>query len=652
MKKFLILALVVFCTAGAVFANDLNVYPIPGVFASKNISDSAFNKVLVKYRSDFVKTFSNTFKQYFPKSVDKIDDNTRYQTFAAYVHVPRASQYHVKVSDSRLNIYLPLTMSINFVNMATGETLYSYPYTSYFEYKTSIITDLQKRKETIAKLCKQNYEETLETVIKQASSEFKPYNISAVVKDKYKNLYILDKGLDNGISVGDDLISADKKRIKIVYSALNYSVAKDVFSVSPEINDEFSKSVNGDITKLKKPKILFINDFGNEKLYNLFASALGNNAEFSLMTTDKTFFDMQLALASLNSDFKVQNNYERVLPDYFLKLYFTPPAYAQYKSNKDYLNVDKYEMLACGVIFDKSGRVVYSKCADDTIVNKVIGDVRFNNEANIEILAKNLFNKLAEGMQKDVRFKEVNFKITKSDGKFITLADTNGYLKRDNILTVYKKVKSDKNSEEILVPTWDYKVVEVNKGQVLCQVKNELKPYVNGIAFPTKRDIVRTNAITSGANKSNLFNYYPDKVEIDGNGLRLNSFESIAFAALTSTLKAPVSMHPADFEEQINDLNTYGFRDKISISRNNSDLTIKVVYKINLKSQERQGSALKQHYDVIIGIVSKKDGEIIKKDGLMQTITITVPKENNAAIIENELMKYIYPLIQQVATKF
>ena len=41
---------------------------------------------------------------------------------------------------------------------------------------------------------------------------------------------------------------------------------------------------------------------------------------------------------------------------------------------------------------------------------------------------------------------------------------------------------------------------------------------------------------------------------------------------------------------------------------------------------EAKGSVLKQQYDIIVGIVSKKGEEIIKKDGLMQTVTITVPQ--------------------------
>ena len=49
---------------------------------------------------------------------------------------------------------------------------------------------------------------------------------------------------------------------------------------------------------------------------------------------------------------------------------------------------------------------------------------------------------------------------------------------------------------------------------------------------------------------------------------------------------------------------------------------------------------------------AKKNGEIVKKDGLRQNITFYVPQGDNNAIVEYELLKAIYPLLQQVASKF
>ena len=132
----------------------------------------------------------------------------------------------------------------------------------------------------------------------------------------------------------------------------------------------------------------------------------------------------------------------------------------------------------------------------------------------------------------------------------------------------------------------------------------------------------------------------------------MNNFEQIAFAALTSNLKAPVAMHPTDFQDQVKELNSLGFKEQIEIPENDENLTIKVVYKITQKSKEIKENVVKNEYDIIVGIVAKKDGEVLKQDGVQQTVMIVVPKENNEKIIQNELLKYIYSLIEQVASKF
>ena len=239
IKRMIILGIAVLSAIPA-FANELNVYPIPAIFTSKNIENSAFKKVLSDNRSVFAKEYLTLFDKYFPNANKEISDKTKYKTFATYVNVPRASIYPVKKSDDLLDIYLPLTMSINFVNMASGETLYSYPITNYFKYETTFTNDKNKRQETITSLCKNNYEQTMEEVIKQASQDFKPFDITTKIIDNYRSLYVLDKGLETGITKGDLLTDENFNQISVIYSDLGYSVAKKILG-NPNSNGNFSK---------------------------------------------------------------------------------------------------------------------------------------------------------------------------------------------------------------------------------------------------------------------------------------------------------------------------------------------------------------------------------------------------------------------------
>ena len=648
MKKYIVLAIVVFFSTIASWAAELNVYPIPAVFTSKNVEESVFYKVLIHNRQYFTQEYLRLFDKYFPNVNKEITDKNKYKTFAAYIHVPRASLYKVEKTERLLDIYLPLTVSINFVNMATGETLYSCPVTNYFKYETNTDNDRDTRIANIEKYYKQNYEQTMEEIVKNASYNFKPFDITTKITDTYRIFYILDKGLETGITKGDLLSDENMNQVSVIYSDLGYSVAIKVLG-NPVINNNFSKFANNSITQLKKPKILLINDFGSEKLYNLFSTTLGSEAEFSLINTDKTYFDMQTALVSINDNFRTKNLYNKVMPDYFLKRSFTRPFYAQYKSKKSYFNIDKYGAMACAVIFDKSGRVVYSTTANDECRNEVVGNIRFNDEANREIVGKNVIIELAHNIKNNVQFKDIKFKITKTENQYISVADPNGFLKTGNILTIYKKIKTEKNGKEILVPTWDYKVLSSENGVAYCKMS---KPYIDNIDYPTKRDIIQMTTMTRSANKANMFNYNPDDIELNGNEIKLKNIENIAFAALTSTLKSPVAMPKYKLQEQFRELNTLGFKDNIDISDNDNDLSIKVVYCVQLKSEEPKENVVKRGYEVIVGIIANKGDEVIKQDALKQTVTFVVPNDCEDDIIEYELIKAICPLIQQIAAKF
>lgn len=649
IRNFLISIAVIFITAmGVIAEEETKIYPLPAVIISNSVDNSAFNKVFSNNQSLFISDYLQTIHKYFHNSIDSFSDKEKYKTYVAYVHVPRATEYFVSVSENLIDIYLPLTMSINFANMSTGEILYSYPMTNYFKYRTSKETDAEKRKSTMIDLCKQNYQKTLNEIVEKASVEFKPYDIETSIIDTYKETFVFDKGLESGITKSDILIDKKNNSLSVIYSDLGYSVAVKLLG-KPANNEKYYKTTTTSISQLKKPKILFINDFNDEKLYNIFSTSFTNNADFSLITTDNTYYDMQRALISLNQEYKTRNAYNRALPDYFLKLYFNKPSYTQYKSDKAYFNVDKYDMIACGVIFDKTGRAVYSKCVDEKLVNKVVENIRFDDKANYEILAKNLLLKLAGFMQQDIKFNDITFKLMSINDDYITLSDNNGYLKIGNKLTIFKKIQTEKSGREIFVPTWEYVVIKNENGEAIARMS---RPFLADTKYPMKKDIVKMTLMTRAANKANMFNYNPDKVEINGNEVSLNNFEQIAFAALASSLQAPIAMHPADFQNQIDFLNSLGFKEQIKIPENPYNLTIKTMYKIKLIKSEEKLNVLKNEYEITIGVISKKDGKTLKQDGVQQNVTIVIPKEKYEDTLQNELVKYIYPLIQQVASNF
>lgn len=653
MKKIIVsLILFLLCiNASIAEENTVAVYPVPAIFVSKDVevNNIKFFKVYQSNRADFIKQFIDSFMAAYPNSAKEISEKNKYKTFAAYVNIPRVSEHPFKRGEV-LDIYLPMTMSINFVNMATSEILYSYSLTGYDCFPTTMqkFADKSYINEQISKSYVNKYNELIKDVVTKSIETFKPFVIEAKVKDSYRNLYVLDKGTSSGIAKGDLLSDKNDNQLSVIYSTLDYSVAQALIG-KPALNSTFNKFSNSTITQLKKPKVLLINDLGSEKLYNLFSTALGSNADFSLITVDKTFYDMQSALASLNMVFSSKNTTNRETPDYFLKLYLTEPLYIRYPSNKDFFNTDKFSMMACGTIFDKSGRVVFSRCTDDEIVDDVVSDIKFSTDERFEVLTKNMLNKLALTFSNEVKFKNLELNIAKTEGEYVLVKDKTGILNIGNTVSIFKRVKTEKSGSEIIVPTWEYKIISIDGEDVKCK---PMYPVIDGLNFPSRNDVILLTTITKADNHANMFKFLPEKMELEGNQVKLTDFKNLAFASLASSMKSPLAFDNVDFCKQILDLNSgYGFKKQIDTPIDSSDLTIKPVYKIELIDEKKDNNLLRQKYKIIVGVISYKNGEVLQKKGLSQELEISVPNDDSK-IIQYELLKCTCSLLQQISKDF
>jgi|GEM_PF-1453991 len=635
--------------------NQAKVYPVPAVFLTKNVEENQkFTKALtgndLTGRKYAINYFVNSFKQKYPYAALDLNDRNKYNTFAAYINVPRVSEYTLNKGEKLTDIYLPLTMSINFVNMATSEILYSYPYTFYTKYETTPerLIDTTATDNMLVSLHKENYQNLVDYLISKAISDFKPFKIDASVIGIYKNVYILNKGCASGIAKGDCLTDQYNNQISVIYSSLNYSVTQNV--LGKPINDSiFTKYSNISINELKKPKVAFINDLNDEKIYHFFSTAMGSNADFSLITLDKTFYDMQNAVVSV-SNLKTQNIKNRELPDYFLKINLISSFYTQYPSNKDYLNVDKYSLIACGNVLDRSGKTVYSKCVDDEIVDKVVSSIRFNNEAREEVLIKNTLIKLAEDFSTNIRFNDTEFDVKKVDGENVYINDPYKLLTLGDNLTIFKNVKIDKLQEDVLVPIWEY-TVSSNDNKL-----TELKPlyaFSDNFSLPEKGDKVSVLGILNSGNNNKLLNFISDKPALTGSNVILDGFDKIAYSAISSSIKAPIT-NLNEFKKDLTEINScvYGFKRNISISNIATKYKIRPVYKVELISEDIKDKIIEQKYNLTVGIVLLEDNDVLTKKGLQQEVTIFVPEENNSQIIKFELLKAAYSLLQQLATDF
>lgn len=628
--------------------NMLDVYPVPAIFSAQK-EDLSIQSFLQNHRESLVEQFIGEVGKNFPNIVNGFSDRTKYKTFVSYISIPRMAQNKFqrgKVTE----LFLPLTASIQLINAATGEMLYSYPLTSVGKYQTTVGNEnTPQTKQAIEDLYLQSYQSLTQEIVAKAAQEFHPFSIQTMVQDTYKGLYILDQGSSSGIAKGDLLTDDTGNQLNVLYAGLNYSVAEKVLGKIQK-NTSFTKFSTTSITQLKKPKILFINDLADVKWYNIFSSAVGNGADFSLISIDKTFYDMQKVLVSLNNEFKSENMNRRSLPDYFMRLQVGKPIYTRYSTNTDYGFLDKYNQSACGYIFDKSGNVIFATCVQDSISDKTISDIKFTETSRFEVLTKNVLVKLAEAFTNQLKFKQGSLVITQSKDGIIYVNDPNGILSLGNNVTVFRKIKTEQKGEEIIIPIWEYQVYDYQNGKAVCQA---ITPLVEGIEKISKKDTVLAGALGRSNTQSNQIQYSLEQTTFPGNEVELMNFSELSFVALASAFSLPVAINQENLSDIATELNSgYGFKQKIKFSFAKKPNSLQAAYKIVLKNEKKLKNLLEREYNITVGIMLKNGEEVLNRKGLAQDVHLQIPIENNESIIQYELASHTQTLIEQLAKTF
>jgi hypothetical protein len=659
-------ALLLIGTTQAFAQAGTSVYPVQALFTSEKVESSElFMKALSKDGSgkdrDYgIEAYVKKFKQYFPHAAATINDSNKYSTFAAFLQIPRVSLYRIQKTDKLVDLYLPVTVSINFANMVTGESLYSYTYTYYGKFETvSGRNEPGKDDPRIINLYRETYNDLLDVVLKQAQAGFTPSTINAKVGSEWNGNYILDRGMDAGMVKGDIIIDQHKNQLSVVHAAHKYSVAQSLLG-APKKDSVFSKYSNESMDELKKPKVmLLLNGNGRSHVkssglpdsvvYQLLINALGKRASFSLISVEKSYFDMQRAVLDL-THLKQEVTQNREVPDYFMKLYFHGPFYTNTPTNKSYASVDTYVVQACGSLYDRSGRVLYASCIDEKITDEVFGDIRFSNEAREEILIKNAIVRIADDFAQNVKFRSLEFLVKRAEGKNVVVEDKLNVLVPGQNVTLYRKVgKLSGISEDVLVPIWELRVGEKGSGQATLGRNLMLSPRA---PEPVAGDVAMTSSMTAaGSSGAKVLKPCRKELVQDG-GPAVQDVDQLLPFILSTGCKYPfydvagLSRHVAQYND-----GSFGFKKKIEIVEVETDYCVEPVVKITKVTDTPSNQFTSTKYTLVGGVRIYKKDNVVWKKGSQQDITVVAAKGYEKPTYEREMSKALCGLMANEVVK-
>jgi hypothetical protein len=639
--------------------DHIQVFPLQAFFVSeKAAQNDHFIKAISSDKGGYdhnyaITNFIGEFKKHFPNSSTNITDQNKYSTFLVYLQVPRVSQYKIKKSDTLVDLYLPMTMTISFANMGTGEILYTYTYT-YYSKREATFASLQNENITID-LYRDTYNSLLEKVIKTAKENFKPFSVATVIKKEWNGLYVLDKGDTQGVVKGDTLIGPKGMPLSIIYASGNYSVAQPIMG-EPKSGMVFNKLSNGNLDDLKKPKVMLMPGAGvtngsnipEKMIYQLFINALGKNAAFSLISIDKSFYEVQRVVTQ-ETNLTQAVTQQRELPDLYLRLQFNGPVSTTLPSNKPDVSYDEHSVRVCGDFLDRSGRELYGKCVDEKITDEIITDIRFAREDREEVVVKNAIVKLADDFIQAVKFKRYELPAQPTEMNRVTLSDRAGLLTVEGNAQLFKNIGSvDGIAGDINVPTWLLSVVGRNATNVDAAL---ISPITKDIPQPALGDNVLIEGMVSSTKhpliKFKICEKQQDE-SIDGRskpvyysvveGLEYPLYDRVTFNVVLNSIKE----------------SSYGFKsskDEHPIKTELIDYCIEPITKVTLNSKQQKIGYSSLNYSILAGIKVFNKSDIVWKKGIQQSVTISCPNGAGEEYINYELTTAICKLMTDLAKK-
>lgn len=643
-------------------ADNISVYPLPGIFLSPKVSDDQLLKNAISsdgtgtdrnYARDL---FVSIFKEKFNNVASDITDKNKYSTLVAYIYISRVSQYSIEKSDQLVDFYLPMTMSIYFVNMMTGESVYSYSYTYYTKYDTTkaSLTNPTTKNEVVARLYRETLGDLLKKVVDEAKQNFNPFAVNVSVKKEWNGLYVLDKGNRDGIAKDDLVMDQFSNQLSIIYASMNYSVGQSLLG-EPKSGSIYTKLSNQSLDEIKKPKIMLFTTIGmaniaslpDNTIYQFFLSSLGKQAAFSLIAIDKGFYDTQRAALD-TTNLRHEVTQQREPPDYFMKLYFYGPFYKKSPSNKPYVSYDNYYIKACTDIMEQGGRIVYSKCVNDEITDEVYGTVRFANEAREEIIVKNSIVKLANEISTGIRFKQISIDVAENTKEYVKLNDLSNVLSPSENLIVFHKIGPiDGISGDISVPTWELSVSEKD-GNVATAGK--VLPFSSGMDDPTVKDKVLKSIVDTNGTNSRKILKLCEGVSDPVTGTSFDGdFKKVARYLIEANISYPIYAQLKDVDSDISKLynGVYGFKRPILFKDAKTDYCIMPVCKI-AKISEDNGTA---KYTIAAGVKVYQESNVVAKKAFQSDSSISCPSEYENECLSAEFDKIVSGLISDSAKK-
>ena len=452
--KTMLAALLLAGAAGPALAGaDARVFPVAGVYW--NESNSAIDQRFLRAQDPgkWGQQVKAALDSAFTGRTGVLTRQTAGDTFAVSFHLTRMAAYTAKKADRNIELRTPVTGSIYFTNVVTGEILFTATSTN-----AAVALLAPQALEGTGKQAEEDklYAASLSALIaqlsKQAGAEFQPRAVEATVNGSSNGLLLLSAGYRQGIQSGDSLEDERGNLIKVAYAGPDYAAAQVVLADDVHNGAVFHKFVVGKNDGRLRPRTAVITGalpagFSAEYVTQLFSEELGAKAPLTMVQVNPGFSKLINSVLQ-NADLSNTVLAQRETPDLLIRLRVGEPILYETKTNLAFKTSRTVAAEAYAELIDASGRVLFAASGHDSQKTEVTNGLDLAPAARREIAIKNALLTLAQQMGTMAEAKPDSAKVVRTGADGIYVATPNlvyapkapGFVLRPTRFTVGGKV--------------------------------------------------------------------------------------------------------------------------------------------------------------------------------------------------------------------
>lgn len=386
-------------------------------------------------------------------------------TLAVSLRLTRAS-YSTVTKPVGVDAYLPVTLTLDITNPATGEVVFTRTRNAVAEgaYPAETL------KADLARQFAAHLEATMQVLVAEAGAAFRPYAQTAKVLGSVPlgrdgTAYVVDKGRNAGLRAGDGL----GQDAVVAYAGPDYAVVRAVLGGYRE-GQQLSRVAAAPVEALARPSVLTVveqapEDYAPAWLSQILEDALGSGTALSPVPVNRAFVALRLAaLDGAGADLAPE---ARALPDFVASVRLVVLDPVRRPSEIPGVTMEHHEALAFVTLVDRSGRAVGAWQGRGAIEDKVTGNIRMSLSQRREAMVRNALMDAAKQMGA-FRPQPLSLPLSRRDGA-IVVADLAGAAPLGLTLPVLRPAgRFSGVAGPVLVPVGEVTTREAVAGGVLA----------------------------------------------------------------------------------------------------------------------------------------------------------------------------------------